>query len=167
MADLILPIVVSVVAVLVALGAQQAWGAQRGGRGRPNVRIAGLGSRWAKKLRVAGMRAEAPATPVRIEGPAADAVPPVTSGRGPHAGDAKPRAREGPPAAAGASLGRRDAAHDPASADRESPRPARRPRSHSTIGVDPLEVPLDAHHARVAVGALIDGLEVGKIGRLR
>ena len=165
MADLILPIVVSVVAVIVALGAQQAWGAQRGWRGRPILRITGLGYRWAKKVRIASMRDEASAAPVKIERPVADAAPPVISGRVPHAGDAQPLARECPPKADGASPTKHHPPHEPPSVDQEAPKPARRPRGQSTIDVDPLEVPRDGRHARVAVGALIDDLEVGKIGR--
>ncbi len=186
MTDLLLPIVVGVIAVLIALGAQRAWERQREGPGRPNLRIAGLGSWWAEKVRVVRMmRGEARATSAKGEPPLADAPPLAVAGRavraaggrrrgpaGPSVGSAIGRVGHAPsgPATsetAGASSTRRHAPHAPASADRESPKPARRPRGHSTIAVDPLEVPLDAHHARVAVGALIDGLEVGKIGRLR
>lgn len=172
MADLFLPIVVSVIAVLIALGAQWVWGTQGEGLGRPNLRIAGLGSRWAEKVRAVRMRTEAPAASAKTEDPAADAARLVASRRAPRAGDAEPRAREDPSEVASsevasASSTRRHPPHEPASAERESPKPAKRPRGHSTIAVDPLEVPLDPHHARVAAGALIHDLEIGKIGRPR
>lgn len=46
--------------------------------------------------------------------------------------------------------------------DRAALKPAKRRRKRSTIAVDPLDAPLDTRHARVAAGALIRELEVGK-----
>ena len=187
MVDLILPIVVGVVAVVIAMGVQRAWELQREGLGRPNPRIAGLVSRWADKVRAIRMRrGETPATPTKTAPPLADPGPPLpwrdarrvqeahSAANPPGRRPDRPSGELGPPpsgqataAAAGASLTGRHSVNEPSSDVRKPPKAAGQPRGRSTIAVDPLDVPLDPRHARVAAGALIDDLEVGKIGHPR
>ena len=185
LAIVILPIVVGVIAVLIALGAQRAWERQREGLDRPNPRIAGLVSRWADKVLVIRMRrGETPATLTKTAPPLADPGPPMPwrdarrvqeahgAANPPRRRPDRPWGALGPPpsgqatsAAAGASPPGRHSVNEPSSDVRKPPKAAGRPRGRSTIAVDPLDVPLDPRHARVVAGALIDDLEVGKIGR--
>ena len=47
----------------------------------------------------------------------------------------------------------------------ERPRRASPARTRSTIQLDPLDTPVDGRRARITVGALIDDLELAKLGR--
>ena len=167
MADVVLPILIGVVAALIALGVQRAWERRREGLGRSNLPIATLGSWLADTVRAVRMLRTAWTTSAKSERPVADAAPLLVSGRAPPAEGTQPRARDGSADRVGtASTGRRPP-DGPSPNARTSPKVARRPRGRSTIAVDPLDVPLDPRHARVAAGALVDDLEVGKIGHPR
>ena len=165
MADVVLPILIGVVAALIALGVQRAWERRREGRGRPSSRIARLASWWAEMVRAARMMQTARTTLAKSERQAADAAPLPVSGRALPAEGTQPRARDGSAERVGTASTRRHPPDESSPRTRTSPKAARRPRGQGTIAVDPLDVPLDPRHARVVAGALIDDLEVGKIGR--
>ncbi len=193
-ADLILSILVTavvaaVVAVfavlLVGLGVQRAREARSGkGLRRPHRRNARLGFPGADNVRaVGGAQNAALAASVKSEPTLTEARPLVVARHKLPAEDGRRRGEAGPWAASttlpvqqmlpgsaasepgGASSTERYSL-EPASPVPKSPKAVKRRRRRSTIAVDPLDAPRDARHARVAIGARIDDLEVGKIRRM-
>ena len=165
MADVVLPILIGVVAALVALSVQRAWQRRREGLGQPSLRLARLASWWDETVRAVRMMRTARTNLTKSERPVADVAPLLVSGRAPPAEGTPPRARDGSAERASTPATRRHHPDELSPNIRTSPKAARRPRGQGTIAVDPLDVPLDPRHARVVAGALIDDLEVGKIGR--
>ncbi len=182
---LIIPIVVGVVAVLIALGAQRVWEERRDGHGPQDLGIARLGSRWAEKVRAARVtQSKAPITPAQTHPPAVDGRPlgfagPATRAEdelrrreagpwaGPASGPVQPMLADSATSEPGGASSTEPHSLEPVWPDRASQKPAKKRRKRSTIAVDPLDAPLDPRHARVAAGGLIHDLEVEKIERPR
>ena len=195
MTDLIVPVLVGAAAALLPLAAHWYWQRRRDSIPGVDRSVAEVVRGWARRATPAipfvtappdafvvpgSLREKSATEPLEGSPVVAAEVGGASSGdaagqRAPGSAHASrsPRAAPGTPATPAAESG---APRSPESAPgtkgprsrgarRTQPAPPGKAKGRSTIQLDPLDTPVDGRRARITVGALIDDLELAKLGR--